>query len=67
MKKVCYSIEPSKEIKGHYVLWKNTENTKNNIGSVGCFNIFRGLKKDIKKYCKENKIRIKGGINGCFN
>lgn len=67
MKKVYYTIESSKEVKGQYVLWKNTEIIKNNIGSVGCFKVFRGLKKDIKAYCKENKIRVRGGISGCFN
>lgn len=68
MKKVYYTIESSKEIKGKYVLWKNTEiKIKEGIGSYGCFNVFRGLKKDIKKYCKDNKIKVWGEFNGCFN
>lgn len=68
MKTVYYSIESSKEIKNQYVLWKNTEiKIKDGIGSYGCFRVFRGLKKDIKSYCKDNKIRIRGGFNGCFN
>lgn len=67
MKKVYYTIQPSEEIDGQYVLWRNTENIKDNIGSFGCFKVTRGLKKDVKKYCKDNKIRVKGGINGCFN
>lgn len=66
MKKVYYTIESSKEVEGQYVLWKNTENIKNNIGSFGCYKVFRGLKKDIKEYCKENKIRVKGGIRWIF-
>lgn len=67
MKKVYYTIEASKEFNKQYVLWKNTENIKDNIGSLGCFKVTRGFKKDIKKYCKDNKIRVKGGISGCFN
>ena len=68
MQRIYYTIESSKEIKNQFVLWKNTEIIKNSIGSYGCFKVFRGLKKDIKKYCKDNKIRIKGGIkNVCFN
>lgn len=67
MKKVYYTIEQSKEFKNQYVLWINTEKSKNGIGSCGCFKVFRGLRKDVKAYCKDNKIRIRGGINGCFN
>lgn len=67
MKKVYYTIESSKEFNNQYVLWKNTEKIKNGLGSFGCFKVFHGFKKDVKAYCKDNKIRIRGGINGCFS
>lgn len=67
MKKVYYTIQPSKEIDGQYVLWRNIKIIKDNIGSFGCFRVIRGFKKDIKKYCKDNKIRVKGIINGCIS
>lgn len=67
MKKVYYTIEPSKEYKNRYVLWRNTENIKDNIGVFGCYNVLTGFKKEIKKYCRDNRIRVKGGLNGCFS
>ncbi len=67
MNKVYYSIEKSIENNVFYTLWKNTECIKSGQGSFGCYKVFSGFKRDIKKYCKDNKVRIKGGINGCFS
>lgn len=67
MKKVYYTIESSNQNKVYYTIWKNTESYKKGIGSFGCYNVFTGFKRDVKRYCKDNKIRIRGGINGCFS
>ena len=53
----------AKDKSNEYIVWLHIENLNNEIGSIGCYNLFKGNKQQCKKFCKENKIRIKGGIN----
>lgn len=55
MSRKYYTIESHH---GSYVVWVNTESIRSEIGSKGCYGIFRGTYKECKNFCKENNIKV---------